>query len=65
MLVTAPGFVTVHPCLATMPLASSLNYVPGVNGGNEIVAQLDTNGQLCVYTSAATHLTVDVVAYLG
>jgi Calx-beta domain/Right handed beta helix region len=60
----AVGFVTVHPCEATLPLASSLNFVPGVNGGNEIVAQLDADGKLCLYTSAAAHLTADVVGYM-
>ena len=56
------GFVTVHPCQPTPPNASSLNYVANVNGGNEIIAQLDANGRTCIYTSNATHLTVDIVA---
>ena len=54
------GFVTVHPCEATVPTASSLNHVDGVNGGNEIVAKLDADGQVCLFTSNATHLTVDI-----
>lgn len=59
------GFVTVHPCADPRPLASSLNYVAGVNGGNEIVALLNPDGELCLYSSARTHLAVDVVAYLS
>lgn len=58
------GFITAHPCVDPRPLASSLNYVPGVNGGNEIIASLDSNGDICLFTSATTHLTVDVVGYL-
>lgn len=58
------GFVTVHPCLDPAPNASSLNYVPGVNGGNEIIALLSDDGKICLFTSATTHLAVDVVAYL-
>lgn len=58
------GFVTVHPCEDDRPLAASLNYAAGVNGGNEIVALLDDDGNLCLYTSSATHLTVDVSGYL-
>ena len=58
------GFFTVHPCVSPRPLASSLNFVDGVNGGNEIVASLDANGELCVFASATTHITVDVVGYL-
>ncbi|BAN02602.1 hypothetical protein [Ilumatobacter coccineus] len=58
------GFVTVHPCEDERPLAASLNYAAGVNGGNEIVALLDADGDLCLYASTATHLTVDVSGYL-
>lgn len=61
---TGTGFVTVHPCVTPRPLASSLNYVGGVNGGNEIIATLDSNGAICLYTSEQTQLTADVVAYL-
>lgn len=59
------GFFTVHGCLEERPLVSSLNFGAGVNGGNELVAGLSDDGELCLYTSAAAHLTVDVVAYLG
>lgn len=60
----ARGFITVHPCKISLPLASSLNHVPFVNGGNEIIAKLDVDGKLCLFTSRATHLTVDVAGYL-
>lgn len=56
---TSVGFVTAFPCGGTPPLAASVNFVPGVNGGNEIVASLDDNGRVCLFTSAAVHLTVD------
>lgn len=58
------GFVTVYPCLATLPLASSLNYVERVNGGNELVARLSESGELCLFTNQRTHFTVDIVGYL-
>lgn len=58
------GFVTMHPCLAELPTASSLNYTPGTNRGNEIVAELNAFGELCVFTSADTDLALDVVGYL-
>lgn len=60
----APGFVTVHPCAPTLPVASSLNHTAGVNRGNEIVAPLSANGRVCIYTHRAIHLTVDVVGFL-
>lgn len=56
------GFITIHPCLTTRPNASSLNYVQGVNGGNEVITQLDANGRICIYTQATTQITVDIVA---
>ena len=58
------GYVTAHPCLSPPPTTSSLNYTSGVNLGNEVVAELDDAGNLCLFTASGTHLTVDVVAYL-
>ena len=59
----AVGFVTVHPCADPRPNASSLNHVPGVNGANELIASVDANGGICLYTDQRTHLIVDVVGY--
>jgi hypothetical protein len=58
------GFVTVHPCLAEPPLASSLNHVAGINRANELIASVDSAGNICLFTSRAIHLVVDVVGYL-
>lgn len=58
------GFFTVHPCLATPPNAARLNYAAGLNRANEIVAQLDSDGNICVFTSATAHIAADVVGYL-
>jgi len=58
------GFLTVHPCVSPRPVISSLNYVAGVNGGNELIAGLSPDGELCVYTHQAAHITVDLVGYL-
>lgn len=44
------------------PIASSLTCAMGVNVANEIVAELDPGGELCVFTDASTDLLVDVVA---
>ncbi|MFK7920042.1 MAG: PKD domain-containing protein, partial [Ilumatobacter sp.] len=61
----ATGYVTVHPCLATTPNAASLNYIAGVNRGNETIAQLDANGDLCLFTRSNVHLTADISGYLS
>lgn len=57
------GFATVHPCVSPRPNASSLNYVGGVNGANELIASLDSRGRICLFTNQSTHLIVDVVGY--
>ncbi|MEM8745353.1 MAG: hypothetical protein AAGF91_01530, partial [Actinomycetota bacterium] len=56
------GWATVFASNGDVPNASSVNFVPGVNGGNEIIAGLDDAGRICVFTSVGTHLTVDVTA---
>ena len=59
------GYMTVHPCVSPLPLASSLNYTGGANGGNEIIAGLSDDGTLCVFTNTPSHLTLDVTGYFG
>ncbi len=59
----ALGFFTVWNCDGNPPNASSLNFVAGSNGSSEIIAGLNTSGEMCVFTSAATQLLVDVVGY--
>ncbi len=59
----SPGFVTVFPCGATLPTASNLNFTVGATIPNAVVAKVGTNGRVCFYTQAATHLIVDVNGY--
>jgi hypothetical protein len=56
----APGFLTVFPCGTAMPVASSLNFVAGADIANAVTAKVGTAGEVCIYSSAATHLIVDV-----
>ena len=58
------GFATVHPCLATPPTASALNYTTGVAVANEVFSALSASGTLCVYTYAETEVLIDVVGYV-
>ena len=58
----AKGFVTAYPCaLSSPPTASNLNYVAGVNVANMVVSS--SASSICLYTSAATDLIVDVVGF--
>ena len=44
-----PGYITVHPCRATRPLASNLNFVRGRTVANMVVAPVDDDGVLCLF----------------
>jgi uncharacterized delta-60 repeat protein len=57
---TAPGFITVFPCGQPRPLASNLNFRPGSVVANAVVTGIGAAGAVCVYTSAPTHVIVDV-----
>jgi hypothetical protein len=54
------GFLTVYPCDATRPWASNLNFVAGQTVSNEVMVQPAADGTVCVYTTAAIHLVVDL-----
>jgi len=56
----ADGFVTVFPCTEQVPTASNVNYSAGEITANAVVAGLDAEGHVCVYTHAAAHVIVDV-----
>ncbi|HUP72925.1 MAG TPA: hypothetical protein VM282_07740, partial [Acidimicrobiales bacterium] len=54
------GFVTVFPCGGFLPLASNVNFVAGQTVANAVTVAVGVDGEVCVYTSIATHLIVDV-----
>ena len=56
----AAGFVTAYPCGAARPTASNLNFTAGTTVANAVVSGLGNGGRVCLYTSASTHLVVDV-----
>ena len=58
-----PGFLTAYPCGQPTPNASNLNFVGGQTVANAVVAKLSTDGKVCLFTSAATHLIADVAGY--
>lgn len=63
--VTGPvsgGYVTVFPGGAR-PTASNLNYGAGATIANSVVAKVAADGTITVYTSASTHLVVDIGGY--
>ncbi|MFN8022829.1 MAG: hypothetical protein U0Q03_14985 [Acidimicrobiales bacterium] len=58
------GYVTVHPCLVTPPLASNVNFVADQTVPNFVIAGLDADGDACITTSSLTDLVVDVAGYV-
>jgi len=60
---SAPGFVTVFPTGASMPLASNIDYVGGEVVPNLVEVGIGTNGQVSFYSLSRTDLVVDVEGY--
>ena len=57
----AAGWVTVYPCGSTRPAnTSNVNLVPGLVRANLVAAKVGTGGTVCLYTSSATDLIVDL-----
>jgi Arylsulfotransferase (ASST) len=55
----ADGFLSVRPCGDTSEV-SSVNFVRGVDITNLVTVPLADDGRICVFSSAATHVVVDV-----
>jgi hypothetical protein len=60
---SAPGFLTVFPTGASMPLASNIDYVGGEVVPNLVEVGIGTSGQVSFYSSSRTDLVVDVEGY--
>jgi hypothetical protein len=57
----AAGFVTAYACGTTMPDVSNLNYIAGPSAiANSATVPIGAGGKICLYTSAATNLIVDI-----
>ena len=60
---TGPGFITVFPCGSPRPNAANLNYAAGETVPNLVIAKIGTNGKVCLFTTAGTHLVADANGY--
>ena len=56
---SAGGYLTVFPC-GTQPQASNLNFVTGRNIPNLVMMPVSSSGDVCIFTSAATHILADL-----
>ena len=60
---SAAGFLTVFSG-ATQPTTSDLNQTPGAVGANLVVATINANGTISIFTSAGTTIVhVDVLGW--
>ncbi len=61
---TGAGYLTAYPTGAVQPLASNLNWVPGLTVANLDTVQLGTGGAVTFYNSAgSTDVVVDLEGY--
>ncbi|HWM18073.1 MAG TPA: SGNH/GDSL hydrolase family protein [Ilumatobacteraceae bacterium] len=61
----ADGFLTAYPCGGAVPEASNVNYLAGQDRAASAVVPVGTGRSVCVYTSAASHVVVDLAGYLA
>jgi len=57
------GFMTIWPCGIERPLASHLNFEPGQTIANGVIAAIGGEGEVCVYSTSATDLVVDIAGW--
>jgi hypothetical protein len=60
---TGPGFLTVYPCDASRPIASTLNYDRGTTVANLTIASTTKDGKVCIYTQSPAQVIVDLSGY--
>jgi hypothetical protein len=57
------GFLTVYDCSGAPPTASTVNFGAGTLTSNAGVFPLGAHGELCLYTNATAHFSIDVYGY--
>ena len=57
------GYLTAHPCAAGRPGTSNLNARVGIGTPNFVVGLLDSSRTLCIYSSAGSHVIVDLAGW--
>lgn len=56
----ARGSLTVYPCGTATPITATVNFDPTTTFAQGITAKLGTGGKVCVLSSTATDLVVDI-----
>lgn len=58
-----PGFVTAFSCDEPVPSTSNLNYGVGDVVANAVVAEVGSDGSVCLFTYAGADVIVDIAGY--
>ena len=61
----ANGFLTISPCDGAVPEASTVNYLAGQDRAASAVVPIGAGRSVCVYSSAESHVVVDLNGYLA
>ncbi len=61
----AAGFVTVWPCGQPRPPTSNVDFAAGETVANLAIAAIGSEGSICLFSSATTHLVVDVAGWMS
>jgi peptidoglycan hydrolase-like amidase len=62
---TAEGYMTVWPCGSSQPGTSNVNFVKDQIVPNAVIAPVDSTGKVCIASSVASHVIVDVNGWFG
>ena len=57
------GFLTVFPCGEPIPPTSTLNFTANATVPNFVVAKIGSAGRVCLYSTSATQVIVDVAGF--
>jgi SpoIID/LytB domain protein len=57
----ATGFITAYPCGTDRPNVSAIQVLAGIDVPGTTVVPLGADGSICLYSSSATHVIVDVL----
>ena len=58
------GYVTVWSCDGVRPRASNLNFIPGIDVANGVIAPIGSDGSICIYSRTPSHIVVDITGWL-
>jgi hypothetical protein len=60
---TGNGTLTIYPCDQPRPATTAMAFTPGGAVATGIQATLSADGFLCIFTTASTHVVVDVAGW--